>query len=92
MLKAQLDERLGNLLAADDHFAEAIDMLGELEAPDRLRDCHMDYAQLLEDRGDFKAAMRHWKSAAEIGKAAALGITAFRKDEKARVESGLSVS
>jgi hypothetical protein len=52
----------------------------------------MDYAQLLEDRGDFKAAMRHWKSAAEIGKAAALGIAAYRKDDKARAGSGLSVS
>jgi tetratricopeptide (TPR) repeat protein len=92
VVKGQLDELLGNLQAADDHFREAIDTLGELVMPDRLRDCHMDYAQVLEDRGDFKAAMRHWKSAAEIGKAAALGISAYRKDEKARLESGLSVS
>jgi tetratricopeptide (TPR) repeat protein len=92
ILKAQLDELLGNLQAADDHFSEAIEILGELEAPHRLRDCQMDYAQVLEDRGDFKAAMRHWKSAAEIGKAAALGISAYPKHLKARTESGLSVS
>jgi hypothetical protein len=52
----------------------------------------MDYAQLLEDRGDLRAAMHHWKSAAEIGKAAALSVSAYRKGEKAQVESGLSVS
>jgi tetratricopeptide (TPR) repeat protein len=92
ILNGQLDERLGNLDAADDHFREAINILGELEAPNRLSDCHMDYAQLLEDRGDFRAAMQHWKSAAEIGKAAALGIATYRKDEAVRLQSGRSVS
>jgi hypothetical protein len=88
----QLEERIGNVLAADDHFREAIQMLGELEAANRLRDCHMDYAQMLEDRGDVGTATRHWKAAAEIGKAAALGIAAHRKDEAVRLQAGQSVS
>lgn len=88
----QLEERIGNVQAADDHFREAIQMLGELEAANRLRDCHMDYAQMLEDRGDVGTAMRHWKAAAEIGKAAALGIAAYRKDEAVRLQAGQSFS
>jgi tetratricopeptide (TPR) repeat protein len=87
-----LEERVGNPQAADDQFHEAIQMLEELEAANRLRDCHMDYAQLLEDRGDVGAAMRHWRAATEIGKAATLGIAAYRKDEARQLESGRSVS
>jgi len=83
----QLEEQTGNLQSADDEFGEALQMLEELEASNRLRDCHMDYAQLLEDRGDVGTAMRHWKAAAEIGKAATLGIAAYRKEQKLRVES-----
>jgi hypothetical protein len=52
----------------------------------------MDYAQLLEDRGDLKSAMRHWKAAAEIGKAASLGVAAYRKEAAAQLESGRSAS
>jgi len=91
-LLAQLEERVGNLQAADDQFREALRVLDELESSNRLRDCHMDYAQLLEDRGDVGMAMRHWKAAAEIGKASTLGIAAYRKDEAVRIESGQSVS
>jgi tetratricopeptide (TPR) repeat protein len=88
----QLEERAGNLQDADDHFREAIQILEELEAPNRLRDCHMDYAQLLEDRGDLATAMRHWKAAAAIGKAATLGIAAYRKETAPQIESGRSAS
>jgi tetratricopeptide (TPR) repeat protein len=87
-----LEERMGNLEAADYEFHEAIQMLEKLEAANRLRDCHMDYAQLLEDRGDIGTAMRHWRAAAEIGKTATLGIGAYRKDEARQIESGRSVS
>ncbi len=88
----RLEEREGNFQAADDHFRDAIHMVGELEAANRLRDCHMDYAQLLEDRGDVENAMRHWKAAAAVGKAASLGITAYRNHQTTRAASGLSVS
>ena len=88
----QLEERAGNPLAADDHFAKAIHILGERQASNRMRDCHMDYAQLLEDRGDLKSAMRHWKAAAEIGKAVSLGVAAYRKETAGQLESGRSAS
>jgi tetratricopeptide (TPR) repeat protein len=70
----RLEERLGDSRAADDHFAQAIEVLTDLEMPDRLRDCHMEYAQVLDDRGDVRAAARHWRAAAKIGRAASLGI------------------
>src|SRR6202171_4108874 len=82
-----LQERLGDLDGADDEFHQAILILEQLEASNRLRDCHMDYAQVLEDRGDLTRAMRHWKSAAEIGKVASLGTAAYRKDEAAQRQS-----
>lgn len=87
VLLGQLEERLNDALAADDHFLQAIEILGELEMPDRLRDCHMEYARVLDDRGDGVAA-RHWKLAAEIGKSAPLGITWHRKDDTASVAGG----
>ena len=87
VLLGQLEERRDNELAADDHYLQAIEILGELEMPDRLRDCHMEYAQVLDDRSDGAAA-RHWKLAAEIGKSAALGITWRRKDDKASIRGG----
>ncbi len=71
VLSAQLEERHGNGHGADDHFLKAITIFGELEMPNRLRDCHMAYAKLLEDRGDVAAAARHWRLAAELGKSTA---------------------
>ena len=50
--------------AADDHFAHAIEILQELEMPERLRDCHMEYAQILGERGDIYASARHWRAVA----------------------------
>lgn len=80
----QLEERLGNRQAADSHFRQAIGLLVELKAPDRLRECHMEYAQVLEDRGDVRAAARHWKAAAEIGQSGAMsGILPGGDDETA---------
>jgi tetratricopeptide (TPR) repeat protein len=78
-LLGRLEERLGDSRAADDHFAEAIELLTELEMPDRLRDCHMEYAQILDERGDVRGAARHWRAAAQIGKSAALGIEFSRE-------------
>jgi tetratricopeptide (TPR) repeat protein len=75
MLRAQLEERKGNRRLADDYFGHAIQILEELGMPDRLRDAHMSYAELLDARSDVHAASRHWKQAAEIGVVAALGLT-----------------
>jgi tetratricopeptide (TPR) repeat protein len=75
VLRAQLEERNGNRALADDNFKTAIRILEELGMPDRLRDAHMAYAELLDARQDVAAASRHWKQAAEIGVLAALGLS-----------------
>jgi tetratricopeptide (TPR) repeat protein len=75
VLLGKLDERQGNPALADDQFATAIRILEELGMPDRLRDAHMEYAEVLDAREDSAAAARHWKLAAEIGKMASLGVS-----------------
>src|SRR5216683_2301034 len=75
ILLGQLEEQTGNPRLADDHFGNAIRILEELGMPDRLRDEHMEYAEVLEGRHDLVAALRHWKQGAEIGKVAATGLT-----------------
>jgi tetratricopeptide (TPR) repeat protein len=84
VLHGQMEEMLDRTQAADQHFEAAIEILSELEVPNRLRDCHMDYANLLEARGELNAAARHWKLAAEIGKAAALGVANNREESEAQ--------
>lgn len=73
-LLGQLEERQSNPALADDHFESAIGILEGLAMPDRLRDCHMKYAESLYARGNISSAALHWKSAAEIGKLASLGL------------------
>ncbi|HXB04118.1 MAG TPA: tetratricopeptide repeat protein [Candidatus Angelobacter sp.] len=75
ILLGQLEERKGNPRRADDHFEIAIQILEDLGMPDRLRDAHMEYAELLEDRPDLTGALRHWKQGAEVGVIASLGLT-----------------
>jgi len=74
ILLGQLDERTGRPRMSDEHFESAIRILEELEMPERLRDAHMDYAELLDARHDIAAGSGHWKRAAEIGKLASLGL------------------
>jgi tetratricopeptide (TPR) repeat protein len=74
VLLGHLDEREGKLATADHHFETAIQILEELRMPDRLRDVHMDYAELLDARQDVMAASRQWKRAAEVSKLSGLGI------------------
>jgi tetratricopeptide (TPR) repeat protein len=87
ILQAKLEERLDRTQPADRQFEAAIAILGEVGMPNRLRDCHMDYARLLDERGDVNAAARHWKLAAEIGKSAALGITIHPQESEAQSAS-----
>jgi tetratricopeptide (TPR) repeat protein len=74
LLLGQVEERNENQSFADEHFEAAIRILEELDMSDRLRDAHMDYAEMLDARLDVVAASRHWKRAAEIGKVAAMGL------------------
>jgi tetratricopeptide (TPR) repeat protein len=90
VLLGQLEERKGNRRLADDHFGSAIHILEELRMPDRLRDAHMEYAELLDARQDLVAASRHWKQAAEIGVVAALGLTWTGEGAGAEVTGSLA--
>jgi tetratricopeptide (TPR) repeat protein len=58
MLLGRLEEGLGQPRSADDHYGAAIRALEEIEMPNRLRDCYVEYAQVLEARGDMRAAYR----------------------------------
>ncbi len=58
--------------------------------PDRLRDAHMEYAEVLEGRHDLVAALRHWKQGAEIGKVAATGLTWARTAAGAEAKGSLA--
>jgi len=87
ILGGKLEERLNKTQVADHHFAAAIEILGEVDMPNRLRDCHMAYAQVLDDRGNVSGAARHWKLAAEIGKSAALGVVINREENEAQSAS-----
>jgi tetratricopeptide (TPR) repeat protein/transcriptional regulator with XRE-family HTH domain len=86
----QLEEREGKQRLCDDHLETAIRILEGLNMPERLRDAHMDYAELLEARQDIAAALQHWKRAAELGKAAALGIKLTRAASSSEFEESLA--
>ena len=73
-LLGQLESEYGELKLANDHFDSAIGILETLDMPDRLRDCHMVYAESLFSRGEVSSAALHWRAAAEIGRLNALGL------------------
>ncbi len=72
-LLGQVEDRSGRPSEADEEFGIALALLRDLGMDDRLRDCHMEYAEVLERRGDIVRAAAQWKRAAEIGKLAAAG-------------------
>jgi len=74
ILLGKLNERQGNEALADTQFEAAIRILEEIGMPDRLRDAHMEYAEVLDARDDSASGARHWKLAAEVGKMASLGV------------------
>ncbi len=74
ILLGKLSERQGNEALADTQFETALRILEEIGMPDRLRDVHMEYAEVLDAREDSTSGARHWRLAAEIGKMASLGL------------------
>jgi len=78
-----LEEQAGMRRAADQHFDLALRTLRELGMADRLRECHMRYAELLSNRRDVEGAARHWKAAAEIGRLGAAGLAPESETESA---------
>ena len=73
LLTGQVEEGLGDPDAADLAFKAALAILESLDMPDRLRDAHMDYAEILNSRGDLRGAAHHWRTAAEISRASSRG-------------------
>ena len=73
-LLGELEESRGNSAATDEHFETAISTLDRLRLPDRLRDSHMKFAEILDARGEQARAAGHWKLAAQIGKLALGGV------------------
>ncbi len=73
ILLGKLSERQGDEGVADTQFETAIRILEEIGMPDRLRDAHMEYAEVLDARDASTSGAQHWKLAAEIGKVASLG-------------------
>ena len=55
---------LGDEAAADASFAAAVDLLQQLQLPERLRECAADYADLLHRRGLLEDSIAYWRIAA----------------------------
>jgi tetratricopeptide (TPR) repeat protein len=79
VVQAEIEEGYGSPEQADSRFAAALLILEQLAMPDRLREGHMRYAELLEARGDIAGAAAHWRSAAEIGRFKTLGAAASER-------------
>jgi tetratricopeptide (TPR) repeat protein len=73
MKLGHLEAALGHARLADDHYRSAIRALEEIEMPNRLRDCRVEYAQVLEDRGDLRAAFEQLQLAVASEKTTASG-------------------
>jgi tetratricopeptide (TPR) repeat protein len=58
---------LGDEVAADEAYAGAVDLLEQLRLPERLRDCAMEYADLLHRWGRLEDSIAYWRVAAEAG-------------------------
>jgi tetratricopeptide (TPR) repeat protein len=81
IVQASTHELLGTIaelqadpLGADEEFGIALAILEQMGMPDRLRDLHMRYAEVMEARENITEAARHWKRAAELGKQTAYGL------------------
>ena len=78
LLSGRMAERLGKTQIADAEFKAAISTLERLDMPDRLRDAHMDYAEVLNERGDISGAAGHWRVAAEISRSSSMDLRRTR--------------
>jgi tetratricopeptide (TPR) repeat protein len=73
MTEALGQEWLGRILAAagrdgeaDAAFARAFSHLEGQQAPRRLAECHHQYAEVLQRRGDLQRSVMHWQRAAQL--------------------------
>jgi tetratricopeptide (TPR) repeat protein/DNA-binding XRE family transcriptional regulator len=56
--------QLGDMEAARRSFTEALESLSQLELPDRLRQCAIEYAELLQRQGRLEESITYWRIAA----------------------------
>jgi tetratricopeptide (TPR) repeat protein len=67
-LQARVHRFRGDHDQADRSFQQAIALFAELELPEWQRECLMEYAQALQERGELERAIVHWRAAAEVGR------------------------
>lgn len=65
MWKGRILARLGDDSGADDGFQRALAGLHDSGMTERLVECHFEYAEILEGRGDLRRAYEHFKAANE---------------------------
>lgn len=63
-LLALLSEAEGNIEAADTLFERALEWAGRSNSEEVMYSVNFSYAKALEDRGDIKKALRHYRAAA----------------------------
>jgi tetratricopeptide (TPR) repeat protein len=67
-LFGRLHLKRGDEAAADRAFAEAITIFGQLDMPEQMRDCHIEYAEALQAQDKLEQSIVHWRAAAEAGR------------------------
>jgi tetratricopeptide (TPR) repeat protein len=68
MWKGRVAARLGDDVGADGEFQRALTILESSGMADRRVECHTEYAEILERRGDLPRAYEHLKVAFHIGR------------------------
>jgi tetratricopeptide (TPR) repeat protein len=66
-LLGRMHLQLGDEEAAGHELATAIDLLQQLNLPERLRDCAMEYAERLHRGGRLEESITYWRIAATAG-------------------------
>jgi tetratricopeptide (TPR) repeat protein len=66
LLLARISAQTRDPREADRHFNSAIELLQDLEMPDRMREAHLEYGRLLRKRGLIAEAADQFELAAEV--------------------------
>jgi tetratricopeptide (TPR) repeat protein len=67
----RLAEARGDHQRSDAEFEAALRVLEPIDAPERLLECHREYAEILTNRGRQDQAIEHWRKAVAQSKLAA---------------------
>jgi tetratricopeptide (TPR) repeat protein/DNA-binding XRE family transcriptional regulator len=75
MTAALAHQTIGQLTAiqadnqvTDQEFAAALSLLGQSNVPERVLDCHLKYADILEKRGDWRSALFQLRQAVKVAR------------------------